>query len=451
LLDEKGMLAVFQRELPAMASGPLRVSQCRVHPASRRNGHRNARHRIVYRVTVHALGGRRWEHTIVATAPVSTDFLSPELLHRCRVAKLHHSVQPFTELATYVDDLAMGLLLLPVDPALPGLVEITGNQRGRLLTPHLDECNGGGVVRRADWRVHRYRPARRCELSLNVEVETAEGLRRRRVLVTIYADDRGALHHRNMCEVWAFAQRAGSLRLPRPLGYDAEHRLLFTGPAGRRLAGNWIKCLARNQPLPAGVDMARVERCLTASARALTVLQQGDLALSEERTFRGELAHLHRNFAYLRLASPSASSAYEQLLESLGGQPVNDETLCPAHGRFRPDRLAGEDGNLTILGWESACLASPAFDAATFLGQLLKVALSGVEGSEAIEHLAGHFRREYLQAGPATDSRELAVYEALVLARHALYAARGAGHSNGRASGRVARLAEAGLQRLEDP
>ena len=104
----------------------------------------------------------------------------------------------------------------------------------------------------------------------------------------------------------------------------------------------------------------------------------------------------------------------------------------------------------TIVGWESACLASPAFDAATFLGQLRNVALSGVERSEAVEDLAGLFRREYLKAGPATNSRELAVYEALVLARHALQAARGAGHSNGQASGRVLRLAEAGLQRLED-
>ena len=450
LLDEEGMLAVFQRELPAMASGPIRVLRCSVQPASRRNGHHGGRHRIVYRVTVRAPGGSRWEHTVVATAPVTPDFLSPELLYRCRVAKLHHAVQPFTRLATYVDDLEMGLLVLPIDPALPGLVEITGNDRGRLLSPHLEECNGGGVVCQADWKVQRYRPARRCELLLDVTVRAAGGLRQRRVLVTIYADDRGALHHRNMNEVWAFAQKAPSLRLPRPLGYDAEHRLLFTEPAGRRLAGNWIKHLARNHSLPEGVDLARVERCLAAAARALTELQQGDLALSEERTFRGELAHLHRNIECVRSARPAASSAYKQLLESLGGQPVDDERLCPAHGRFRPDRLAGEDGNLTILGWEAACLASPALDAATFLGQLRNVSLSGAQGTETVEHLAGHFRREYLQAGPATNSKELAVYEALVLARHALQAARGAGHSNGVVSGRVLRLAEAGLQRLED-
>ena len=450
LLDKEAMLAVFQRELPAMASGPIRVSRCSIQPASRRNGHRDRRHRIVYRVTVRAPGGSRWEHTVVATAPVSADFLSPELLYLCRVAKQQQAVQPFTRLATYVEDLEMGLLLLPIDPALPGLVEITGKDRGKLLSPHLEECNGGGVVRRADWKVQRYRPARRCDLSLDVTVEAAGTLRQCVVLVTIYADDRGALHHRNLNEVWAFARKTPSLRLPRPLGYDAEHRLLFTGPVGRRLAGHWIKRLARNHPLPKGVDLARVERCLAAAARALTELQQGNLALSEERTFRGELAHLHRNIECVRSARPAASSACEQLLESLGGQPVDDEQLCPAHGRFRPDRLAGEDGDLTILGWEAACLASPAFDAATFLGQLRNVSLSAAEGTEALEHLAGVFRREYLQAGPATNSRELAVYEALVLARHALQAARGAGHSSGVVSGRVLRLAEAGLQRLED-
>ncbi len=448
LLDETRMLAVFQRELPAMASGPIRVSRCSVQPASRRNGHHRGRRRIVYRVSVHAPGGSRWEHTLVATAPVSRDFLSPELLHRCRVARLHPAVRPFTRLATYVDDLEMALLLLPVDPALPGLVEITGHNRGRLLSPHLEECRRGGVVRRADWTVHRYQPVRRCELSLDVDVEAAGSLRQRRVLVTIYADDSGAVHHRNMKAVWAFARTAPSLRLPRPLGYDAEHRLLFTEPAGRRLAGNWIRCLARNHPLPQGVDLARVERCLVAAARALTELQQADLALSEERTFRGELAHLHRNIERVRSVHPQASTAFGRLLDSLGGQPVDDEQLCPAHGRFRPERLAGEDGDLTIVEWEAACLASPAFDAATFLGRLRSLAVFSKGGTEAIEHLAGAFRQEYLQRGSATTSRDLAMYESLVLARHALQAARRTG-SNGQVSGRVLRLAEAGLHRLE--
>ena len=154
LVDESRMRSLFQRELPAMADQSLRVSRCRLRTSSRRAG----RARVVYQVTLEGTGGTRWEHNVVVTAPVSPDFLGPELLHLSRTTAEHPAARPFTQLAVYVEDLEMVLLILPVDPSLPGLAQITGRDRGRLLTRHIKDCRNA-IVRRADWSIRRYVPA----------------------------------------------------------------------------------------------------------------------------------------------------------------------------------------------------------------------------------------------------------------------------------------------------
>lgn len=450
-LDEKQMLAVFRRELPAMADRRIRVSRCRIRPAAGSGRIHGGRRRIVYSVTVEAQGGSSWDHIIVGTTPVSSDFLSPEIMHLCRAAEANSAARPFTRLAAYVDDLDMALLLLPVDPALPGLAEITGGERGRLLAPHIRECADGAIIRQADWTVHRYIPARRCELALDVRTVAGSHMLKRRIRVDVFSDDRGSLHHRNMQAVWPITRTARWLRVPEPLGYHPDHRLLFTASRPERLLTTWISRLERDRPLPDGIDLARVHHCINMATHALVELQQSGLEISQERTFRGELARLHRAAPHMRRAHGEAAPAFEQLLEMLGAQPIGEERLVPAHGRFRHERLAGDDGDLTILEWDGLCLASPALDAATFLGRLRRGPLSRPGHGRAIENLAHVFRRRFLRLDPGVSPSELAAYEAMVLARHAVQAARRRRSRSGASTRRAARLIEAARQRLECP
>ncbi len=450
-LDEKQMLAVFRREIPAMTDQRIRVSRCRIRPSRGHRGLRGGRRRIVYSVTVEDQHGSSWDHTIVGTTPVSPDFLSPEILHLCRAAEAHPTARPFTRLAAYVEDLDMVLLVLPVDPALPGLAEITGSDRGRLLTPHIRECADGAVIRQADWTVRRYVPARRCELSLDIGAVAGNHLLKRRIRVDVFSDDRGNLHHRNMQVVWPVARNARWLRVPEPLGYHPDHHLLFMASHPERLLTTWISCLERDLPLPDGIDLARVRHCISMATRALVELQQSDLQISQERTFRGELARLHRGVRRIRRHHATGAPAFEQLLEELGAQPIGEERLVPAHGRFRHERLAGDDGDLTILEWDGLCLASPALDAATFLGRLQRRPLIRPGHGRAIESLARVFRREFLRLDPGVSPSELAAYEALVLAGHAVRAARRPRLRSGASTRRVARLIEAARQRIECP
>ena len=450
LFDEPRMLSLFQRELSAMSRQPLRVSRCRIWPSSRRNSFHAGRTRIVYHVTVEASGGARWEHTVVATAPVSPDFVGPELLHLSRTAGEHPAARPFAQLAVYVDDLEMALLILPVDPALPGLAEITGPDRGRLLSRHIKDCHDG-IVRRADWAIRRYIPARRCELAFTIAIESTGKLTERDVRVDVFADDRGRAHYQNMEAVQPVALGSEYLRIPRPLGYDPDRRLLFTASTGDGLLRRWVRRMERDKPLPAGVDLRRVRQSVVTAARALGELQRADLSPAEDRSYRGELAPLHRSVGMIRSTHAGAAPDFERLLESLGAQPIGEENLVPAHGRFGPDCLAGDGHDLAILDWGRMCLASPALDAGSFLGRLRCGHLCRPKRGLGIEHLADVFRREFLAGDPAVTPDELAAYEALLLAREAVRIARRgpARHGGGTATRRVRRLLQAARQQLD--
>ena len=450
LFDELRMLSLFQRQLPAMAQQPLRVSRCRIRPSSRRNGACAGRTRIVYQVTVEAARGARWEHTIVATAPVSPDFLGPELLHLSRTAGEYPAARPFTQLAAYVDDLETALLILPVDPALPGLAEITGPGRDRLLTRFVSDCHNA-IVRRADWAIRQYIPAQRCELAFTITIEAAGEVTERDVRVHVFADDRGWVHHENMEALWPAVGASKHLRIPQPLGYDPDHRLLFTAFGGDNVLCRWIRRIERDKPLPAGVDLRRVRQCIITAARALGELQRVDLSPAKECTYRGELAPLHRSVRMMRSAHAEAAPDFELILETLSSQPIGEEKLVPAHGRFGPDRLAGDENKMAILDWGWMCLASPALDAASFLGRLRCGHLCRPTKGRGIEHLADVFRREFLAGNPAVTPNELAAYEALLLTRQAVRIARRPAQGGGGATRQVRRLLQTALQQLEAP
>ncbi len=150
----------------------------------------------------------------------------------------------------------------------------------------------------------------------------------------------------------------------------------------------------------------------------------------------------------MRSAHAEAAPDFELVLETLGSQPIGEEKLVPAHGRFGPDRFAGEQNKMAILDWGRMCLASPALDAASFLGRLRCRHVCRPAKGRVIEHLADVFRREFLAGDPAVTPDELAAYEALLLARQAVRIARRPAAGGTR---QVRRLLQAALRQLEVP
>ena len=421
LTDEKRMRAIFQRELAPLSEIPIRITACHAKPTAPAVSSPRRRTRLVYRLTVRGPAGRQWEHTLVATARVPADFLSPELMYRCRAAAKHPMAEPFNQLAVYIADLEMAVVLLPVDPALPGLAEITGPDGARLLSPYLTECRQGAKVAELHREFCRYRPWRSCVLRLAAGLTGVNGGPKGRVVyVKIFADDRGELLDQNLRALWRVASRAKRLRVPEPLGYDEENRLLFMSeaPGGADLA-RWVRRLERDEPLPADTEPARM---VAIAAEALAELQESGLDLRQERTFRSELAHLHRDVERLRDRHPRRAAEVDGVLERLAAQSFNEDLLVPAHGCFRHTEMIGNGQTVTILGWGGLCLAPRALDAATFLARLRRAPLRRPGRARTLEDLADVFRAEFLRQGSGLAAEELAVYEAMALTDRALLA-----------------------------
>ncbi len=420
LTDEKKMRSILQRELAPLSDTPIRITACRIQPTVLPTSPRR-RTRLVYRLTVRGPAGRVWEHTLVATFPVPPDFLSPELMYRCRAAAKHPMAEPFNQLAFYLDDLEMAAVLLPIDPALPGLAAITGREGAGLLSRHLVECRKGAKIAEVRREFCRYRPWRSCVLRLATSLAGSNGRPNGRIVyVKIFADDRGEMHDHNLRAVWPVASRAKQLKTPEPLGYDEEHRLLFMSEArgGDELA-RWIRQLERDEPLPAGADPARF---MQIAAEALVELQDSGLDPAQERTFRGELAHLHRNVERLRVRLPRLAGEIDRVLERLAAESLDESNLAPAHGGFCHGQMIANGDSLTIVGWENLCLAPRALDAATFLARLRRAPLRRPGRARAVEELADMFRAAFLRRG-SIEVRELAVFEAMALTAAALRAA----------------------------
>jgi hypothetical protein len=425
-LDMAFMLQIFQRELPALADTPIQVVECRASVGKTRSALKQKKLRVTYHVVVESVEGQKRHYNLLGILPVTSAFLSPELLESCRTAQGHPAVVPFARLATYVPELQMGVQFLPVDLALPALIEATQPDCRRLVAPFIPECQNGSTLEQIDSELLRYKPGTRCVLKFTLRLSDATGnLCQQVVFGKLFADDRGAAIYRDMQTLWEASRRSGCLRVPEPLGYDPERHMLVMAEAhGTRDLNTWIKCLEAEQPLPPGVDLSRLERCMAMVTEALSELHRSGVRPRESRTFYKELADACKDLALIRHEHPELAREIEGVLERLQTRLPQNERLVPCHGAFRPEQLMGNDEYLILLDWDGLTLAHPALDAASFLCRLRHVLITQPGKASQLESLAEVFRREFCAREPAVPQRELALYEALGLMDLALRALR---------------------------
>ncbi len=423
-VDPDIILSWLQRELPALASCPIQVISCRGKVVKTPSSARRKYLRVLYAVNLRGPGGEEWQRRVICTFPSDPGFLSPELLALCAEARDHPAARPFHHLAAYVEGLSMGLVILPLDPALPGLARMTGFNGPGLLAPFLPECRRGATIIGSDWTLRHYKPGLRCVLRFDVSLGGADGTSSRAVYAKIFCDDRGRALHAEMDSLWQAARGSEYLRMPEPLGYDPNLRMVvMSDVGGERPLCDWIKCLEKGRPLPPA-DETRLERCMAVAAQALWELQRTGVRPAPRRTFAAEIAGFRDRLGTLRPAQPALVGELEALLSRLEARGFRDAKLVPAHGGFRHKQVIGGDGGLTIVDWDGLCLAHPALDAATFLARLRQDPIEIPGAAPGLERLAELFRREFLGRASDVSRSDLALYEALVLAHRALRAFR---------------------------
>jgi hypothetical protein len=453
LLDADFMLPVFQRELSGASAAPIRVVGCSIKPAktvTSRRSIRDQRTRLVYRLDIELEDGTRREFVICGTAPVAADFPGPELEQRCQRLQDHPLAAPFRRLALRVTSLDLGLLLFPLDPGLPALADVTGPEAARLFAPHLPECRAGARIEGIECELRHYKPGERAVLRVRSTLRTGADASERTVYAKLFADEHGATCHAELQALSVAAKHSDSLRIPEPLGYDGELRMLVMAevPGGRDLA-QWINCIENELPLPPGVDLQRLERCLAAAARALSTLQRSGVEPAARRPFQDALAPLRKDCALLREGANAPLSplvaralALVQRLESLAPR---EERLVPSHGGCRHKQTIGDEHGLAFIDWDGFCLADPALDAATFLARLRLEPVTTGRGME-MERLAESFRSVFCGLSPEAV-RHLTLYEGLVLTEQMLRSFRRTSR-DGAMADTIERLASAAEERL---
>lgn len=423
LLDAEHMLGVFQRELTPLSATPLRIASCRVKPGRSGKAVRKGRLEVVYTLGIEREDEAPKEYVLLGISPVDGGFPGPELERQARRLQGHPAVEPFRELVVPIPELQLGLLFLPLDPSLPGMAEITGPRGGRLLEPFLVECREGAKIDRLECELRHHKPFNRAVLRVRAKLAGRRGADERVVYAKAFENERGADYHAELVSLWAVAQRSEFLRVPEPLGYDPEQRLLLMSEAiGERHLSDWVGCIKKGQPPPAGLDPDRIDRCLFVAAHALRELQASGLR-PQVRTFRDQLAYVAKDcprmLAHVDDGHAALRKRVEALVSRLESLAPDDEPLAPSHGEFRHQQLVGDERTLTLIDWDGFCLANPAADASRMLARLHKDWLTH-PGTPLLERMLATFRREFLAAVPGAAD-DLPLYEGLDLTKQVLY------------------------------
>jgi hypothetical protein len=446
--DREHMLGVLQEVVPPLAGIPVRVTECRVKTKkAKKRVDADAPVEIMYHVTVEAESGEKWKHTVLATLPVGEDCLRGELADRCRDASESTLAVPFERLATYVPELRMEAHLLPVDLALPALLEFTGRRRCEILGAFLPECRSGTKVDEVETEVKQYKRGTRVVLRSRVHL-TGGG--ERVVFLKVFADDRGEANDRCMRSLWDATRGARHLRIPEPLGYDQDLRTVVTEEIpGSRDFVDWIQAIEDGKPLPADVDGDRLHGCVTLAARAIAELHACGLEVPDRCTFRDEIVDRLADFEALRKLEPRVAEAAESLMSRLRSDgPQRDDLVC-SHGGYRHKQMLGNEKGLAIVDWDGICMAHPAQDASTFLSHLRQVPVCSPGEASILEELAVAFRREVLAADSAVTPHDLALFEAMAFAQKICRAYRRGAKDEDRFD-EVTRLIKAAEQLLDD-
>lgn len=424
LVDPQEMRSVFERVLPELAGRPLRVTGCSAKVRVPRSAVRERWLRVAYKVRF-LLDDEEVERIVLGVSPFGPDFFGPELLERARALRGHPSTSPFRELVTHVPEHDLALMVFPLDPALPGLSEASGFAAAELLTQHLPECQRGARITDVKCELRHYKPFNRTVLRLTAALEEPDGgTGERSVYAKLFADDRGAEIDRNLRTLYEASRGCSALRVPEAIGYDPALRMMIMSESpGGRDTTEWIKCLEKGIPMPDGVDVGRLEKCLLVVADALEELQACGVQVPLTRTFQDELHQVgkdHELLADARLQEPELVACIERPLERLIDLAPDHEELVPAHGGFRHKQTVGDENTLAVIDWDGLCMASPALDPATFLVRLQQEPLRSPGAAPEMTRLANDFRNAFLERAPHVSRRQLALYEGLVLTERAL-------------------------------
>ena len=187
------------------------------------------------------------------------------------------------------------------------------------------------------------------------------------VILKVYSDDIGRNTFEGMRAVWnAGLRTSAAVHVPEPLAYLADQRATLMGPVPEeRDVEKLLNALLLSDD---HADQVTLQEVFRATGLALAALHRCGATVDGTTAWNEGFAEAAQQLTYLRVPFPEFIAAVDRLVELLRAleAAVPADALVPSHGAFRPEQVLLADKQVSIIDFDSCCMAEPAFDLALF-------------------------------------------------------------------------------------
>ena len=363
-LDADQVMMALNRHVPEFSSGALTLRDCTIDQLHLKD--------------TDGEWGRNWMLTVADAAG--------ERLIPIRVKLVAQGLPPLDTSATTLPLESsdwqcwlpeVGLLCkrgrLKKDKELPSLKALTDAEQARPLLEQALRQQATGYeqvsIRSCRPEVLLNKPGKSAIIryKLDYGVDGAGQGWRDTVILKVYSDDIGRNTFAGMRAVWnAGLRKSADVRVPEPLAYLADQRATLMGPVPEERDVEKILAALLLSDDPA--DQVRLHEVFRATGVALAALHRCGGKVDVTTTWNEGFAEAAQQLIYLRVPFPKPIAAVDRLVESLRAleAAVPADPLVPSHGAFRPEQILLADKQISIIDFDSCCMAEPAFDIALF-------------------------------------------------------------------------------------
>lgn len=425
--DVDRLRADFERNVPELASGELRVAKCKFKRAHIVDGTWES----LCRLTIEDPGDGSKRDVDVHGTLVLPGSDEP----RERQAG---PAFPTDGWRAYLPDVRWDFRLELPDTGLAALSQLTDPERSRSLLEDalqhgaegLDDIQIAGCVP----TVKRYREGRRC--AIRYELDYLPELRRPRwpdgVLAKVYEGEEALVTHDAMRALWASPLRTSStVTIAEPLALVPGLHVSVQGLVkGDHTLKDEIKKSFASGIRPAIESLSGPVR---KAGRGLAELHASQAAGGPTITWEDHVADVRRAGSELASVIPGVFEAIEPLVSRL--EQLAEETpagpLVPTHRSFRPAQLLLDGDAVALIDFDGFCQAEAGLDLSLFRATLVDLCLRAMEddglmdpaerraAQAELDELCTVFLEGYEEVGQVSRER-LALWDALTSAKDIL-------------------------------
>jgi hypothetical protein len=299
------------------------------------------------------------------------------------------------------------------DPAMPScalaLDPVAVQRQFKRRLPRL--AGGRGVVHLRSIRVTRYKPARRCLVEYDVEVERSGAPPEAATLIgKIRVRRFGMSGYRLLDALWNAGLGSDSrdgISVPEPIGAISMFRMWLQRKVPGRVA---TELLAE----PGGAALAR------RIAEAAHKLHRAGVPAERRHTMADEVRILRECLSTVAQAAPGWTARLERILEA-------SERLAAAtpqrasrgiHRDFYADQVIVDGPRLYLTDFDLYCEGDPGLDVGNFLGHLTEQSLRTRGDPQALADRERAMEERFVELSGEATRPAVRAYAALTLVRH---------------------------------